>query len=115
MLEDVPGAEALSLDALLSIRAPGTYLVKVEGDSMQGAGIFTGDLLVVDRSRDPVRGNIVIAVINGEPMCKRLDFAGRDPVLRSENPQYPPRYILETDTFEVWGVVRHSLRDHDRR
>jgi len=115
MIEDIPDADALSLDALLSIRAPGTYLVKVEGDSMHGAGIFSGDLLVVDRSRDPVRGNIVIAVINGEPMCKRLDYAGLDPVLRSENPKYPPRYILEGDQFEVWGVVRHSLRDHDRR
>lgn len=112
MLDDIPGAEALSLDELMNIRAPGTYLVRVEGDSMQGAGIFTGDLLVVDRSRDPVRGNIIIAVINGEPMCKRLDFVEGDPVLRSDNPKYPSRFILESDDFEVWGVVRHSLRDH---
>ena len=115
MFEDLTETEALSLDALLSIRSPGTYLIKVEGDSMEGAGIFSGDLLVVDRSRDPVPGDIVIAVINGEPMCKRLNYAGRDPVLRSENPRYPPRFILESDSFDVWGVVRHSLRDHNRR
>lgn len=112
MLEDLPNAQALSLDQLMNIRAPGTYLVKVEGDSMQGAGIFSGDMLVVDRSRDPVRNNIVIAVINGEPMCKRLDFAGDAPVLRSENPKYPARFILENDEFDIWGVVGYSLRDH---
>lgn len=112
MLEDMPGA--LSLDELMNIRAPETYLVRVDGDSMQGAGIFSGDILVVDKARQPVRGDVVIAVINREPMCKRLDYCGQDPVLRSDNPKYPPRFILESDDFEVWGVVRYSLRDHDR-
>jgi DNA polymerase V len=113
MLEDV--AVPISLDELMNIRAPQTYLVRVEGDSMQGAGIFSGDLLVVDKGKDPVQGNIIIAVINREPMCKRLDYDAGELVMRSENPKYPPRYILENDEFEVWGVVRHSLRDHGRK
>lgn len=112
MLEDLPGAESLSLDDKLNIRAPETYLVRVEGDSMVNAGIFSGDLLVVDRMREPVRGSIVIAVINSEPMCKRLDFIGEIPLLRSENPLYPPREIQNCDEFEIWGVVRYSLRAH---
>lgn len=112
MLEDLPGGIALSLDELMNLRAPETYLVRVEGDSMQDAGIFCGDILVVDKARDAVRGEVIIAVINGEPMCKRLDYSGPDPLLRSENPRYPPRYILEGDDFDVWGVVRYSLRDH---
>lgn len=115
MLEDLPGAEALSLDELMSIRAPQTYLVRVEGDSMQGAGIFSGDLLVVDKGAEPKRGQVVIAVVNNEPLCKRLDFEHGSPVLRSDNPRYPSRYITEGDTFEFWGIVRYSLRDHDTK
>jgi DNA polymerase V len=109
MLGDCP---VLSLDELLNIRDAATYLVRVEGDSMQGAGIHSGDLLVVSKAREPVRGDIIIAVINGEPMCKRLDFREAQPLLRSENPQYPPRYIMEGDEFSVWGVVTHSVRSH---
>jgi DNA polymerase V len=109
MLADCP---VLSLDELLNIRDAATYLVRVDGDSMQGAGIHSGDLLVVSKALEPVRGSIVIAVINGEPMCKRLDYREAQPLLRSENPQYPPRYIMEGDEFSVWGVVTHSVRSH---
>ncbi|HEX8590630.1 S24 family peptidase [Pseudomonas sp.] len=112
---ELADTEPVSLDDLLEIRAAATYLVRVEGDSMQGAGIFSGDLLVVSKAIEPVRGRIIIAVINGEPMCKRLDFAGDMPVLRSENPAYPPRYVMEGEDFSVWGVVTRSIRDHDRR
>lgn len=104
----------ISLDDLLNIRAPGTYLVKCEGDSMQGAGIFSGDILIVDRGREPKSGNIVIGVVNREPLAKYLSFDIGGPILRSANPKYPPRHIMEGDDFEVWGVVTHSLRDHWR-
>lgn len=105
--------QSISLDELLCLRAPHTYLVRADGDSMQGAGIFSGDLLVVDRSIEPERGQIVIAAINNEPFVKRLDYEGKMVVLRSENPAYPPRYILEGDDLLVWGVVRYSVRSHD--
>lgn len=105
----------LSLDDVLNIRDAATYLVRVEGESMQGAGIFDGDLLVVNKAVEPVRGQIVIAVVNGEPLCKRLDFCTQGPVLRSENPRFPPRYVLEGDDFSVWGVVTHSVRSHVHR
>jgi DNA polymerase V len=105
----------LSLDDVLNIRDAATYLVRVEGESMQGAGIFDGDLLVVSKGLEPVRGQIVIAVINGEPLCKRLDFCAQGPVLRSENPRFPPRYVLEGEDFSVWGVVTHSVRSHVHR
>ena len=103
----------ISLDQTLNIRAAGTYLVRVEGDSMQGAGIFSGDLLIVDKAIEAKAGNIIIAVIDGEPMCKRLEFTSGMPLLRSENRRYPPRYVLETEEFSIWGVVTHSLRDHN--
>ena len=113
-MNPLPNIDALSisLDELLQLRAPSVYLVRVEGDSMQGAGIFSGDLLVVDRQVEAQHGHIIIAAVNGEPLCKRLCREHGEIVLRSENAKYPARYILEGDWFEVWGVVRYSVRSH---
>ncbi|MBF7144675.1 MULTISPECIES: LexA family protein [Pseudomonas] len=102
----------ISLDELFDIRAPHIYLVKIEGDSMNGAGLFTGDLVIVDRGREARHGDIVIAALNGEPVCKRLHHKGRELILQSENAAYPARYILESDEMTIWGVVRYSVRDH---
>jgi DNA polymerase V len=102
----------ISLDELFDIRAPHIYLVKIEGDSMNGAGLFTGDLVIVDRGREARHGDIVIAALNGEPVCKRLHHKGRELILQSENTAYPARYVLESDEMTIWGVVRYSVRDH---
>ena len=103
----------ISLDELLDIRAPHVYLIHIDGHSMEGAGIYDGDLAVVDRSMTPVHGHIIVAAINGEPVCKRLNIRGNDIILTSENPKYPPRYILEGDELVVWGVITSSVRCHD--
>ncbi len=102
----------ISLDELFAIRAPHVYLVKVEGDSMQGAGIYSGDLVIVDRGREAEHDDIVIAAVNSEPVCKRLYRRDGVVVLKSENPAYADRYILEGDDLVIWGVVRYSVRDH---
>ena len=104
--------QATSLDELLQVHAPNVYLVKIDGDSMEGAGIFDDDVVIVDKAIDARAGHIVIAAVNGEPVCKRLDYVGRQIVLRSENPRYAPRFIMEGDEFTVWGVVTYSLRSH---
>lgn len=104
----------ISLDECLNIRAPGTYLVKVEGDSMEGAGIFCGDLLIVDRGLEARAGHVIIGVVNQQPLVKYLCLVGRQMVLRSANRKYPDRYIMEGDYFDIWGVVTHSIRDHSR-
>lgn len=105
----------VSIDELLHLRAPSVYLVKVDGESMQGAGIYTGDLLIVDRLAEPKSGSIIIAALNGDATCKRMMIRDRQVVLVPDNPKFPSRYIMEGDHFEVWGVVTHSIRDHDRR
>lgn len=102
----------ISLDELLNIRAPHVYLVMIEGESMQGAGIFDGDLAVVDRAREPAHGDIVVALLNNDPICKRLCKRGREVILLSENPKYPPRYVLEGDDLSIWGVISYSVRSH---
>ncbi|MGR3991491.1 S24 family peptidase [Pseudomonas sp. 1121_17] len=106
--------QAISLDDLLQIRGPSVYLVRIDGDSMEGAGIFDEDVVIVDKAIDARAGHIVIAAVNGEPVCKRLDHVGQQIVLRSENPRYAPRFIMEGDEFSVWGVVTYSLRSHGR-
>lgn len=78
---------------------------------MQGAGIFD-DMIVVDRSIEPRHGHIVIAAVNGEPVCKRLYRMNGKVSLLSENTGYPKRYILEGNDFMIWGVVTHSVRSH---
>ncbi len=105
--------QEISLDELLNLRAPHTYLVRAIGDSMTGAGIYNGDLLIVDRSKVAKQDDIVIAAVNTEPLVKRLSYQQGQAVLLSENPSFAPRYILEGDELLVWGVVRYSVRSHD--
>lgn len=104
----------ISLDELFEIRAPHMYLAKIQGDSMQGAGIFSGDLVLVDRSKTARHGDIVIAALNAECVCKRLHKLDDQVVLMAENPKFPPRYVMEGDELVIWGVVNYSVRDHAR-
>jgi DNA polymerase V len=102
----------ISLDEVLNIRAPHVYLVSIVGDSMQGVGIFDGDLAIVDRSIEPVNGHIVVALLNNDPICKRFSRRGKDIVLLSENSKFPPRYVLEGDELSIWGVITGTIRSH---
>jgi DNA polymerase V len=104
--------QQISMDEVLNIRAPHVYLVSISGDSMQGAGIYDGVLAVVDRSIEPVHGHIVVALLNTEPVCKRLCVRGHQVILLSENPKYPPRYVLEGDELTIWGVITSTVRSH---
>lgn len=86
-----------------------TYIVRVVGDSMEGAGISHGDELIIDRGLEPRHGNVVIAVVNGELTVKRLElFRGRV-YLKAENPKYPPIQVRELEELHIWGVVTRCL------
>ena len=100
------------MDQLLNIRAPHVYLVTIDGDSMQGAGIFPGDLAVVDRGVEPVHGHVVVALLNNEPICKRLCLRGKSVILQSENPRYPDLHVMEGDDLSIWGVITYTVRSH---
>lgn len=86
-----------------------TFIVRVQGDSMIGAGINTGDLLVVDRSIKPVPGRIVVAIVDGEFTVKRLILEMGRYSLAPENPDYPVIEITGETDFQVWGVVTHAI------
>lgn len=90
-----------------------TFFFSVEGDSMQGAEIFAGDMLVVDRSIRPRHGLIVIAFVDGQRLVKRLyQRAGRVALL-AENPLYPPLEIQEEMELLIWGVVTGKFKRLD--
>lgn len=95
----------LDLNDYLIMNPSATFLVRVTGNSMTNSGIYSGDLLIVDRSLEPKDGNIVIAVIDGELTVKRLRIIKNKLQLVPENPKYKPIEITESMNFEVWGVV----------
>lgn len=74
-------------------------------------GIYSGALVIVDRGREAEHGEIAIAAVNSEPICKRLHRREGVVILKSENAAYQPRYIMEGDELVTWGVVRCSVRD----
>ena len=88
------------------IRNPvSTFFFAVEGDSMEGAEIFDGDILVVDKSVRPRHGHIVVAFVDGQRLVKRLYRRAGRVALVAENPQYPTLDMHEGQELEVWGVV----------
>lgn len=100
----------LDLNDLLIDNPTATFFVRVEGDSMEGARIFSGDILVVDRSVTPVDGSIVVAAVYGEMVVKRLSSTKERTLLVSENEGYEPIEITANDDCFVWGVVVGSAR-----
>lgn len=86
-----------------------TFFVRAKGDSMQQAGIFDKDLLIVDRSLTPKDNDIVIAAVAGELTVKRLVVKRGEPWLFPANPNYKPIPIKEGSELHVWGVVVHAI------
>jgi DNA polymerase V len=100
----------LDLNDLLIHNPTATFFVRVAGDSMEGAGIFNGDILVVDRSVTACDGKIVVAAVYGELVVKRLRQYPNRAELISENDSYEPIVINDIDDIYIWGVVVGSAR-----
>jgi DNA polymerase V len=101
---------SLDLNELLVRHPAATYFVRVSGDSMTGAGIYSGDLLIVDRAEQAVSGSVIIACLNGELTVKRFIRNNGGAFLMAENEAYDPIPVTEESGFEVWGVVIHVIR-----
>ncbi|MDR3154954.1 MAG: translesion error-prone DNA polymerase V autoproteolytic subunit [Deltaproteobacteria bacterium] len=101
--------EQLDLHKLVVKNPPATFFLRVKGDSMRDAGIRDGDLLVVDRSRSPVSGKIVVAAWEGELVVKRLRVKGKRVYLVPENPEYPEFDITDSEDAAIWGVVTYVV------
>ncbi|MEC7526874.1 MAG: translesion error-prone DNA polymerase V autoproteolytic subunit [Bacteroidota bacterium] len=99
----------LNLQAYLVQHPSATFCVRVTGDSMQNAGIFSGDVMVVDRALEPKNNTIVLAVLDGEFTVKRIQKKGSQLFLKPENETFKPIEITEEIDFKVWGVVTHII------
>ena len=100
----------ISLDKTLVKNKEATFYAKVSGQSMVGAGIDDGDLLVVDKSLDPKNNNIAVCFIDGEFTVKRLKVSGSDVYLQPENPSFKAIKVTNESNFQVWGIVTHVIK-----
>lgn len=101
---------SLDINKLLVRQPTSTFYVRVFGDSMENIGIFTGDILVVDRSLNACSNSIVIAIVGDELVVKRLKIFDDKIELHSENDTYDPLVIKEPDLVKIWGVVCGLVR-----
>lgn len=101
--------KTLDLNELLVQKPAATFFVRAQGESMLGAGIHPNDILVVDRSIEPVPGKIVICALNGELTVKRLERNNEQWQLKAENPAYPDIVIHEELEMVIWGVVTNVI------
>ena len=86
-----------------------TFIVRVTGNSMEGAGISDGDELIVNRALEPKDGSVVIAVLDGELTIKRLRITSTGVVLEAENPKYPDIRVPALSELTIWGVATRCL------
>jgi DNA polymerase V len=100
----------LDFNELLIEHPAATFAIRIEGDSMTGAGIFPGDIAVVDRARTPVNGNVILALLDGSFTVKRYRKRSGAVWLQAENPAYPDLRLSDDSVFEVWGVITRSIR-----
>ena len=91
---------------------PATFFFKVSGDSMVNAGIQPGAIVVVDRSIKPKSGAVVVAVVDGEMIVKKLYKRGETVKLLSENPAYAPIELQEGQELIIWGVVKAAINEY---
>ncbi len=103
-------ADTMSLDDFLIQNPQATFLLKVSGDSMSGAGILPGDMVIVDKGQTPRSGDIVIAEVDGEWTMKYLRKRGSDVALISANPKYKP--IKPQRELKIAGVVTAVVRKY---
>lgn len=98
----------LDLNALLVKNPPATFFVRIDSDVLSDAGIFKGDLAIVDRSLTPTKGSIIIAVVEGEAVLRRLE-SHADQLVALGGTERSASNKVAFHTIEVWGVVTHVI------
>ena len=101
----------IDLNEYLIQNPSSTFLLRVSGDSMNGAGIYNGDLLIVDRSLEIRPGRIVIAILDGNFILKRLVRRNENLFLEATNSNYPNIDIYKYGDIQIWGVAIYSIHN----
>ena len=100
----------ISLDKVAVKNEAATFYARVTGQSMTGAGLDDGDLLVIDRSLEPQNGKIAVCLIDGDFTVKRLKVEKDCVWLLAENKRYKPIQVTEENELMIWGIVTHVLK-----
>jgi len=100
----------ISIDQEVVKNEEATFYARVAGQSMQGAGLDDGDLLVIDRSKEPEDNAIAVCFIDGEFTVKRLKVEAACIYLMPENPNYSPIKVTEDNHLIIWGVVTYVVK-----
>ena len=100
----------ISIDREVVKNEEATFYARVSGESMQGAGLDDGDLLVIDRSLEPQDNKIAVCFIDGEFTVKRLKLKNKEIYLMPENSRYSPIKIDEGNELSIWGIVTYVVK-----
>lgn len=106
--------ETIDLNVELVRHPAATFYGRVNGDSMIDEGITTGDILIIDRSLEPMNGDLAVCSIDGEFTLKRIKFERNRVWLIPANEMYDPILVTPENKFSVWGVVTHTIRNNRR-
>lgn len=105
----------LSIDDLVSLREPSRWLLRADGNSLSGIGIYDGDVLVVDKALEPLDGDIVVVVIGADFCCKEYrERLGHSPLLVAHNPANADIEVGDWEEIDLWGVVLYNLHSVSR-
>lgn len=99
----------LDLNRHLIADAASTFILRVTGSAMTAAGIADGDELVVNRGAAATDGRVIVAVVGGELIVRRLRLTARGPVLTAESPEFPDIVCGLGEELVVWGVALHCI------
>jgi len=100
--------KTLDLNELLISNKVATFFMRVEGDSLKPSGIRHGDMLIVDRSINPTHGKIVVAVVSGELVIRRVESRDGKLVLTSDDASVKDE-VIDGEEIQVWGVATSSV------
>lgn len=100
----------MSLDEYLVDKPGSSFMLKVAGDSLEGIGIYKGDIVILEKAKQANRGEIVLALIDGEWTLKIIEKVNGLTVLRSANPKYPDFYPHLS--LEIFGIVKSVIRKY---
>ena len=100
----------IDLNEQLIRNKPATFFMKVSGNSMIDAGIYNGDIVIVDKSVQPTNGKIVIAIVDGEMLIRRYQKTFNKLLLIAETKKTAAIDVSEFSDFKVWGVVLYIIR-----
>lgn len=101
---------AIDLNKHLIKHPSATFYGRVKGDSLKNAGVDNGDLLIIDRSLEPVNGKIAVCYIDGEFTAKRIKISKNEIWLTPENDDYPSIKVEEENDLVIWGIVTHVIK-----